>query len=305
MNAITQRSGERGPSHADVSARSSVWFVWRGILADRWGMAGAIIVILFIACALLAPLLAPYDPTVASPSLRLKGIGTPGHWLGLDTQGRDVVSRLIYGTRSSLIAGFGPVLIGSIVAVPLGMLAGYFSRVGQVIMRIMDVFFAFPMVLLAILLTTFIGPGLINLIVALTVVLVPYNTRIVYVEAQRQRDRDYIEAARASGSTSATILFSEMLPHIIAASVVYSITVLGPIIVIASGLSFLGLGVQPPTPEWGLMVSEGRVVLHRAAHLSTLPGLVIVVLVTGINLLGDSLRDSLDPKTRLMRVQSK
>jgi peptide/nickel transport system permease protein len=276
-------------------------FVVRRFRSDPVAAVCVVIIGGYLVCALAAPMIAPYDPNAASPLLRLKGIGTDGHLLGLDTQGRDVLSRLVWGTRMSLVTGIVPVVIGGLVAVPLGMIAARFRLLGDVIMRLMDVFFAFPMVLLAILLTTFTGPGLTNLIFALTIILVPYNTRIVFVETGIQLKKDYVEAARACATSDLTILFVEVLPHVISATVVYSMTVIGPLIIIASGLSFLGLGIQPPTPEWGLMVSEGKSVLYKAPHLSTLPGLMIVVLTVAINLAGDALGDALDPRRRLMK----
>jgi peptide/nickel transport system permease protein len=282
--------------------RSTIYFMWRALLADRFAMFGAGLIAVFLLAALFAPWLAPYGPDEADPALRLRGIGTAGHPLGLDNHGRDVLSRLIYGTRYSLVAGMTPVLLGALIAVPLGLIAAYYERVGHLIMRAMDILFAFPMVLLAIMLAFFLGPGLENLIVALVVVLVPYNTRVVYVQALAERDSGYVEAARAAATSDLRIMFVEMLPHVIAASVVYSMTIVGTIIVTAAGLSFLGLGVQPPTAEWGIMTSEGRTVLHIAPHASTLPGIAIFLLVIGFNLVGDSLRDSLDPRTRLLRV---
>jgi len=144
----------------------------------------------------------------------------------------------------------------------------------------------------------FLGPGLVNLMIALVLVLIPYNTRVAYVEALAQKGAGYIEAARAAGTGDADILFKEMLPHVVSASVVYSMTVVGTIIITAAGLSFLGLGVQPPTAEWGIMTSEGRTVLHIAPHVATLPGIAIFLLVTGFNLIGDSVRDALDPRSR-------
>ncbi len=285
-------------------ARSSLYFIWRGIRNDPYGMAGALIILVLIICALFAPYIAPYDPQEADPALRLRGPGTGGHILGLDQQGRDLLSRLIYGARYSLIAGVTPVVIGAVLAIPLGTIAAYYERVGYFIMRCMDVLFAFPMVLLAITLSFFMGPGLGNLIIALVVVLIPYNTRVVYVQALAQKEQGYIEAARADATSDFKILFVEMLPHVVSASVVYSMTIVGTIVVTAAGLSFLGLGVQPPTPEWGIMTSDGRTVLHIAPHVSTLPGVAIFLMVTGFNLLGDSLRDALDPKTRLVRAAS-
>ena len=285
-------------------ARSSLYFVGRGICNDPYGMAGALMILVLIICALFAPYIAPYDPQEADPALRLRGPGTGGHILGLDQQGRDLLSRLIYGARYSLIAGVTPVVIGAVLAIPLGTIAAYYERVGYFIMRCMDVLFAFPMVLLAITLSFFMGPGLGNLIIALVVVLIPYNTRVVYVQALAQKELGYIEAARADATSDFKILFVEMLPHVVSASVVYSMTIVGTIVVTAAGLSFLGLGVQPPTPEWGIMTSDGRTVLHIAPHVSTLPGVAIFLMVTGFNLLGDSLRDALDPKTRLVRAAS-
>jgi peptide/nickel transport system permease protein len=285
-------------------ARSTFYFMWRALIADRFAMLGSAIIVMFALAALFAPWLAPYGPDEADPALRLRGIATPGHPLGLDNHGRDVLSRVIHGTRVSLIAGVAPVVLGALIAIPLGLIAGYYERVGHLIMRAMDILFAFPMVLLAIMLAFFLGPGLENLIIALVVVLVPYNTRVVYVQALAERDSGYVEAARAAATSDLRIMFVEMLPHVIAASVVYSMTIVGTIIVTAAGLSFLGLGVQPPTPEWGIMTSEGRTVLHIAPHASTVPGIAIFLLVVGFNLVGDSLRDALDPRTRLLRLRS-
>ena len=155
-------------------------------------------------------------------------------------------------------------VLGALLSIPLGTIAAYYERVGYFIMRCMDVLFAFPMVLLAITLSFFMGPGLGNLIIALVVVLIPYNTRVVYVQALAQKEQGYIEAARADATSDFKILFVEMLPHVVSASVVYSMTIVGTIVVTAAGLSFLGLGVQPPTPEWGIMTSDGRTVLYIA-----------------------------------------
>ena len=296
-------SAETEIDEPDTRARSSLYFIWKGILNDRFALAGATVLLGLIICAIFAPWIAPYGSNEANPALRLKGPGTEGHLLGLDVQGRDILSRLIYGTRMSLLTGFAPVIIGAAISIPLGTIAAYYARVGQVIMRVMDVFFAFPMVLLAILLAAFLGPSLFNLILALTVVLIPYNTRIVYVEALGQKQLGYVEAARATATKDTKILFVEMLPHVVSASIVYSMTVVGIIVILAAGLSFLGLGVQQPTAEWGLMTSEGRLVLNRAPHVSTLPGVAIVLLVTSANLVGDSLRDALDPRTRLHRLK--
>lgn len=301
--ASTDRPAAGTAPLPQARARSTFYFVWRAVVTDRFALLGSCIIAAFVLMAIFAPWLAPYAPDEADPTLRLQGIGTAGHLLGLDNHGRDVLSRLIYGTRYSLVAGLAPVLLGAVIAVPLGLIAAYYERFGGLIMRAMDILFAFPMVLLAIMLAFFLGPGLVNLIIALVIVLVPYNTRVVYVQALAERDAGYVEAARAAASSDARIMFVEMLPHVVAASVVYSMTIVGTIIVTAAGLSFLGLGVQPPTAEWGIMTSEGRTVLHIAPHASTLPGVAIFLLVIGFNLVGDSLRDALDPRTRLVRVR--
>lgn len=296
------RSGESGTNRVEPAV-STLYLVWRAVLSDPFALFGTLIIAGFVLAAIFAPWLAPYGPNDADPTLRLRGMGTQGHLLGLDNHGRDVLSRLIHGTRLSLVAGIVPVVLGALIALPLGLVAGYYNRIGQLIMRTMDVLFAFPMVLLAIMLAFFLGPGLVNLIIALVIVLVPYNTRVVYVQALAEREAGYVEAARAAATPDFRIIFIEMLPHVVAASVVYSMTVVGTIIVTAAGLSFLGLGVQPPTAEWGIMTSEGRTVLHIAPHASTLPGIAIFLLVIGFNLVGNSLRDALDPRTRLVRVR--
>lgn len=301
--ATAGKESTGGVAIAAERQRSSLYFVWRGVLSDRFAMLGAIMLCGFVICAVFAPWISPYGANEADPFLRLRGPGTAGHILGLDNQGRDMLTRLVFGTRMSLITGFGPVLVGALISIPLGTIAAFYGNVGQLIMRVMDVFFAFPMVLLAILIAAFLGPGLINLIISLTVVLIPYNTRIVYVEALAQKSQGYVEAARAAATSEMKILFVEILPHIVSATVVYSMTIVGPIVIIAAGLSFLGLGVQQPAAEWGMMTASGRLVIHKAPHASILPGVAIFLLVTAVNLLGDSLRDSLDPRTRLQRIK--
>lgn len=296
LQSITVLAGTKTPV---VAPRSSRFRAIRGLAGNIWTLGGIAIVLLFLACAVFAPWIAPYDPNASFIELRLKGLLTPGHWLGVDTQGRDVLSRVIYGARVSLTTGVVPVAISALLALPLGLLAAYFDRAGAFIMRIKDILFAFPMVLLAILLGAMMGPGLPNLIAALVIVLLPFNTRVVYTEALAQKHAGYVEAAIALGTPGYRILYREMLPHVLSASIVYSLTIIGTIIITAAGLSFLGLGIQPPTADWGLMTSEGRAVLALAPHVATVPGFAIFALVTGFNLLGDGLRDVLDPKSRI------
>ncbi|GGE15538.1 ABC transporter permease [Primorskyibacter flagellatus] len=265
----------------------------RALPPQAW--VGGALVGSFVLMAIFADHIAPFDPNASNIKLRLKPPGTEGHWLGIDTQGRDVLSRTIHGARASLITGTMPVAISAAIAVPLGLAAAWFDRAGALVMRMMDVLFAFPMVLLAILLAAILGPGLPNLIIAMVLVLLPFNTRVAYTEALSHREAPWVEAARALGTPVPRILLREVLPHVLAATIVYSMTIIGTIIITAAGLSFLGLGIQPPTPDWGLMTGEGRTVLNRAPHVATVPGAAIFLLVTGFNLLGDGLRDALNP----------
>jgi ABC-type dipeptide/oligopeptide/nickel transport system permease subunit len=284
--------------------RSNLYFVWRGVLGDPVARVAAGIIAIMVLAAAFAPWIAPWPPNAANPELRLMPPGTPGHLLGLDNQGRDILSRLIYGARLTLVCGIVPVLIGAAISIPLGLLGAWYPLLGGVIMRLMDVLFAFPMALLAIMLAALMGPGVANMMIALVVTLIPYNTRVVYAAACLERDQAYVEAARAMATPDLKILFIEMLPNVVAASVVYSCTIIGAVVITAAGLSFLGLGVQPPTAEWGIMTSEGRSYIFNAPHIAAIPGISITILVMAFNLLGDSLRDSLDPRTRLRLVRT-
>lgn len=284
--------------------RSNLYFVWRGVLGDPVARVAAGVIAIMVLAAAFAPWIAPWPPNAANPELRLMPPGTPGHLFGLDNQGRDILSRLIHGARLTLVCGIVPVLIGAAISIPLGLLGAWYPLLGGVIMRLMDVLFAFPMALLAIMLAALMGPGIGNMMIALVVTLIPYNTRVVYAAACLERDQAYVEAARAMATPDLKILFIEMLPNVVAASVVYSCTIVGAVVITAAGLSFLGLGVQPPTAEWGIMTSEGRSYIFNAPHIAAIPGISITILVMAFNLLGDSLRDSLDPRTRLRLVRT-
>jgi peptide/nickel transport system permease protein len=268
-------------------------------LRDPAARVGAILLAAILLLALLAPWLAPYPDDWADPALRLQPPGTAGHLLGLDHQGRDLLACLLMGARLSLVSGLLPVLLGALIALPIGLLAAWYRRAGTVILRLMDVLFAFPMALLAIMFAAYLGPGLVNMTISLIIVLLPYNVRVVWQAALEQMQLGYVEALRASGTPILTILFVEILPNVLPTALVYATTVTGSIIVTAAGLSFLGLGVQPPLAEWGIMVSEGRSVIFTAPHVAALPGIAITLLVVACNLLGDGLRDALDPRTRL------
>ena len=266
---------------------------------DRQAMLGLVIIAIIGGAALAAPLISPWDPLASASVERLSPIGTPGHLLGTDEQGRDILSRLIWGGRASLLVGILPTVTAGVVALGLGLLAGYLGGlVDHVIMRALDVFFAFPLVLLAIAIVGVIGPGMGNQMFALAVVLVPYSTRVVRTAALSVKPLEYVEAARALGASGGRLVGRHLLPNVLPPLLVYTSTLVGLMIVASAGLSFLGLGVQPPTPDWGVMVGNGRLVLYRAAHVATIPGVVIVVAALAFNFVGDGLREALDPRAR-------
>jgi len=283
---------ERGPEQ-----RSKTSLAWRGMRRDKAAVISLGLLLLVALIAVFAPWLSPHDPLRGDPTLRLKGIGTPGHVLGLDGQGRDILSRLIWGGRYSLTVAILPVLCAAPIALAIGMFSGYFGgRWGNAAMRTLDVVFAFPIVLLAIAISAVFGPGLVNVMLAIGITLVPYMARVVYTATLQEASKDYVEAARAAGATQPELLRQQLLPNVLSPLVVYATTLCGLMIVLASGLSFLGVGVKPPAPDWGVMTSDGRsVLLEGYGHVATIPGLVILVVSLAFNLVGDGVRDALDP----------
>lgn len=290
------------PVAASATHSSQLKLAMRTFLKDGMATASLGVIVVAVAASLLAPWLAPYDPNVAGEQVRrLLPIFSEGHFLGTDGQGRDILSRLIWGGRVSLPIGILPPLVTAVVALSLGIVAGYFrGRVASLIMRPMDVLFAFPMVLLAVAVSAVLGPGMMNVMLSMAIVMVPYFTRVVYVETLAVRSSDYIEAAIISGSSTPRIMVQEVLPNVLAPILVYATTAIGAMIVFASGLSFLGLGVQPPTSDWGIMSSDGLSVLARRPHVATIPGIVIVIVALAFNFVGDGIRDALDPRQRTL-----
>jgi ABC-type dipeptide/oligopeptide/nickel transport system permease subunit len=263
-------------------------------------VAGGSIVLLIVFVAVFAPILSPYSPTRVHPLDRLEGIGAPGHPFGADQQGRDILSRLMWGARSSLAIVVVPLTVAGMLGLVLGSLAGYVGRFSEtLIMRGMDIVFGLPPILLAIAIAATLGPGLVNLVISLTIVLVPPMTRVTYQVVRLLKEQPFVEAARVSGATSTQIIFDQILPNSLAPVLAYGTSLAGAIVVFGAGISFIGLGVQPPQADWGRMINDGREVLDLHPHVSTLPGLAIFVLAAGFNLLGDGLRDLLDPRMRL------
>jgi peptide/nickel transport system permease protein len=273
---------------------------WRfaAFARDRAALGASLLLLLVFAAVLLAPWISPFDPNAASDQLRFAPPFTAGHILGTDEQGRDMLSRLLWGGRVSLIVGFVPVVLASAAGLLLGLIAGYAGGiVDQLIMRTLDVLFAFPMVLLAIAIAGVLTPGISTEIIAIAVVLVPYVGRLARTATLSVVAMPFIEAARAAGASRTALLARYITPNVLPPLLVYATTLIGLMIVVGAGLSFLGLGVQPPTADWGAMVSEGREVLATAPLVTLLPGLVIVIVSLAFNFLGDGLRDALDPRS--------
>jgi peptide/nickel transport system permease protein len=254
-----------------------------------------VIALVIVGSAVLAPVVAPYAPNAGNAADRLLGFGVQGHLLGTDGEGRDVLSRLIYGARLSLLTGFIPVLVAGLIGSLLGLLAGLGSRRTHAgIMRTLDVFYAFPAVLLAIAIAAAIGSGVSNAIIALTVILIPPVARVSETETARLRSADFLEAARASGARWRSIATRQVVPNVAPAIVVYCTTLIGLSIVYAAGLSFLGLGVAPPTAEWGLMISDGIQYMLTSPAIALVPAIAIMVASVVFNVIGDGLRKILD-----------
>jgi peptide/nickel transport system permease protein len=256
---------------------------------------GAAIVLVVIVAALFGPMVAPFDPSTQQMALRLEG-PTGLHWFGLDELGRDIFTRVLYGARISLLVGLVVVGVSATVGIALGAIAGYFGgRVDEVISRIIDILLAFPGLLLAIALVAVLGPSLTNVVMALTLIGWVGYARLVRGQVLRAREFEFVQAARALGATTPRILLRHIIPTTLPAVTVQATLGMGGAILNEASLSFLGLGVQPPTPSWGTMLNYGRGHLLDAPHLTIFPGVAIAILVLGFNFLGDGLRDAVDP----------
>ncbi|WP_342358883.1 ABC transporter permease [Terrarubrum flagellatum] len=262
-----------------------------------------VIIVLFALAAIFAPLIAPYDPNFQNLIGRLKPPGTTSrayyYALGSDELGRDLLSRIIYGSRVSLIVAFASVLISGVVGVTLGMIAGYRrGAIEIVVMRIVDVFLSVPAVLLAIITVAVLGPSLINVIMVLALTRWPRYARVAYSQTLSVVTMPYVKLSALMGAGSLRVLFRHVLPNIIGAVSVVATLEFGLMVLFEAGLSFLGLGVQPPTASWGAMLSTGRNYVATAWWVATLPGLCLFALVLAVNLTGDAVRDRLDPRFR-------
>jgi peptide/nickel transport system permease protein len=286
-------------SESLVRGRSPARDALRRLRRDYMALAGIAFLLVVALVSLLAPVLAPRDPIETNLSQRLAPIGAPDYPLGADELGRDILSRLIWGGRISLLVGFSAVTVAMLLGIVVGLASGYFGRwVDSVFMRLIDILMAFPAILLAITIVASLGPGLRNAMLAVAVVGIPYYARIVRGSVLSLREQEFVQAARVVGASDSRIIFRHILPNTLAPLIVAATLDVGWMIMAAAGLSFLGLGAQPPTAEWGVMLSTGRQFIRNAPHLSILPGLAIFLVVLALNFLGDGLRDALDPRLR-------
>ncbi|MBC2856568.1 MAG: ABC transporter permease [Cetobacterium sp.] len=284
-----------------TTKKRSQWAeVWRSLKKNKMALTGLFILTVLILLAIFADQIANYDNVVIKQNLRMR-LKPPSaqHWLGTDEFGRDIFARIIHGARVSLKVGVVAVGIAIVIGGTLGAIAGYYGgKLDNVIMRIMDIFLAVPSILLAIAIVSALGPNLLNLMVAISVSSIPGYARIVRASVLSIRDQEFVEAARAIGASDGRIIFRHIIPNALAPVIVQGTLGVAGAILSTAGLSFIGLGIQPPAPEWGSMLSGGRQYLRYAWWVTTFPGVVIMITILSLNLLGDGLRDALDPRLK-------
>lgn len=288
------------PSVRENRVRTPWREFWRRFRRQHVAMIAAVFVLLLILVAIFAPLLAPFDAENYFDYDRLNEGPSMMHWFGVDALGRDIFSRVLLGSRLSLVAGFFSVAVGAVTGTLLGLLAGYYEGWwDRIIMRICDVLFAFPGILLAIAVVAVLGNGMSNVILAVAIFSIPAFARLVRGNTLVLKHLTYIESARSIGASDLTIILRHILPGTLSSIVVYFTMRIGTSTISAASLSFLGLGAQPPTPEWGAMLNEAQADMVLAPHVAIFPSLAIFLTVLAFNLLGDGLRDALDPKLKV------
>ena len=286
------------PAAGALRLRGTAFRAGTPVFANPLNIAALALIGAFAICAVLAPILAPYDPLAQALGSRLAP-PSPEHWLGTDQLGRDIASRLLYGARISLVIGIVVVVLAGVFGTFVGLVAGYASGlVDETLMRVTEVFLAFPPLILAMAIAGALGPSLTNAIIAIAVVTWAIYARLTRGQLLSLRRREFVEAARAVGASRARILARHLLPNALAPLLIQASFDMGSAIISAAGLSFIGFGAQPPTPEWGVMISEGRNFISTQPWLSLFPGLAILFAVGSFNLLGDGLRDLFDPRLR-------
>ena len=289
---------DQSPELEDLKKRSQFWDIWRRLRRNKLAMLGLIIVLVLVLSAIFANFIAPYD--YAQQDLtNMKAWPSREHLLGADDYGRDILSRIIYGGRVSLLVAILSIVFGLIVGGILGISAGYFGGIYDgTVMRIMDIVMAIPGFLLAVCISAALGSGVLNTAIAIGIGCVPGYARLLRALVLSIREQEYVEAARATGASDLRIMFRQIVPNILSPVIVESTLRIGGCILMISSLSFIGLGVQPPTPEWGSMLSAGRALIRSFWPIVTFPGFAIMLTLFGFNLFGDGLRDALDPKLK-------
>jgi len=283
---------------AGVEARSFWSETFRRFLRNKVGVASVVIVLLLIGGAVFAPWLTSHDPLVGTPTDRLKGLFTDGHLLGTDEQGRDVFARILYGGRLSLVAAFVPPIAATVIGTFVGTWAGFLrGPIGNGIMRVVDMLYAFPAILLAIAVGASLGPGLANTMIAVTIVFVPPIARVADSAARTVVLQEYMEAARLSGAGRWRLLRTQLLPNVLNQIIVYASGLVGVSMIIAASLSFLGLGSQPPAPEWGYMLNSMRGAVYVQPWVVVVPGLAIFITSVAFNMASDALREAMDARS--------
>jgi peptide/nickel transport system permease protein len=299
-NTAQAAAGVTADSVAHSKKRSQLLQVWRRLRRSTTAVIGLLLILLFLMLALFAPLIADYEEEALKMNVRER-LQSPSseHWFGTDEFGRDIFARIVYGTRISLFVGVISVSIALTFGGTLGALAGYYGgRVDNIIMRVLDVLLAIPTILLAITIVAALGASILNLMIAVGISNIPGFARVVRASVLSVKDQEFIEAARAIGARDHTIILRHVLPNSMAPIVVFATLKVASAIMATSSLSFIGLGIQPPTPEWGNMLAGGRAYIRDHMYIVLYPGLAIVLTVLSLNLIGDGLRDALDPKLK-------
>ena len=298
MTTLRAWLSDPNPASRRQARLGQAWLAWQRIRRNRLAMAGLVIVGLLLLVAILAPQIAPHDPLAQNLSRRLLPPGTPGNLLGTDDFGRDILSRIIHGARITLYIIALVAVTAPVLGLLIGTVAGYFGGwIDAALMRLTDIFLAFPRLILALALVAVLGPGIENAVLAIALTAWPPYARVARAETLTVRSSDYIAAIRLQGASAPRIIAGHVVPMCLPSVVIRVTLDMAGVILIAAGLGFLGLGVLPPTPEWGLMISSGRKYLFEQWWVATMPGLAIFIVSLGFNLLGDGLRDVLDPRS--------
>ncbi|WP_025727179.1 ABC transporter permease [Heyndrickxia ginsengihumi] len=269
------------------------------LLRNKLACVGLVIIIIQILMAICAPIITNYDPTKQNLNASELPAFSHAHWLGTDNYGRDIWSRLVYGSRISLLVGVATVILGLMGGLILGLLAGYYRKLDSIIMRVVDLLFAFPGILLALLIIAILGTSLVNVAVAISIWSIPSCARIVRSSVLSIKNKEYIQAMKSIGASDIRIIFRHILPNCMAPIIVFATMRMATSILSTASLSYLGLGAQPPTPEWGAMISQGQQYIWSSPHMTIVPGIAIMLVVFAFNVVGDGLRDALDPNIKM------